>query len=241
MYRRLLARLLRRRLARDKLPHHVAIIPDGNRRWARRRGLPAVAGHLRGYQVARRTLDLLWSLGVRHVTFYGLSRENCLYRPREELENLHRLLGRAVEELARDKRVESGRTRVFFGGDLSLLPGWLVESMEWINSSTKGNAPYTLAVAVCYSGRWEVEEAARRLCREAGAWEGLRKAMVFGWLPEPDLLIRTGGELRLSGFLLYHVAYTEFYFTRRLWPAFDEAELYRALLSFQRRERRFGR
>ena len=240
VYRALLARLLRTRLAPGRMPEHVAIIPDGNRRWARRRGLPPAVGHARGYQVAKKTLDLLWSLGVKNVTFYALSRENCLYRSREELENIHRLLGRAVEELLHDRRVENGQTRVFFGGDMSLLPAWLVERVEEINRATADNGPYTLTIAVCYSGHWEIEDAIRRSCRD-GEIGNIRGSMVFGWLPEPDLLIRTGGEMRLSGFLLYHIAYTELYFTRRLWPEFDEAELYRALLSFQRRERRFGR
>jgi len=238
VYRKILAKLLQRSLSKDKLPRHIAIIPDGNRRWARRRGLSPIIGHVHGYYVAKSTLDRLWSLGIDNVTFYALSRENCLYRPRDELENIHQLLNRAIDELWRDKRVEDGSTRVFIGGDLSLLPGWLVERIEEINTATANNKPRTLAIAVCYNGRWEVEEAVRRGCNDSAK---LRDSMLFGWLPEPDLLIRTGGEMRLSGFLLYHIAYTELYFTRRLWPEFDEAELYRALLSFQRRERRFGR
>jgi tritrans,polycis-undecaprenyl-diphosphate synthase [geranylgeranyl-diphosphate specific] len=243
-YRRLLARFLRRRLDRSKLPVHVAIIPDGNRRWARRHRLPVYVGHAVGYQVARRTLDNLWELGVRYVTFYALSRENCLRRPADERKHIYKLLAKAADDLEADERVRSGKVRVWFIGDFSLLPGWLASRLEELNTNTVNNGPFTLTVATCYSGRWEILEALK-LAKVKGlndvTEEEFRKLLPLGQLPEPDLLIRTGGELRLSNFLLYHVAYTEFYFTRRLWPDFDEAELLRALISFQRRERRFGR
>lgn len=226
------------------LPRHVAIIPDGNRRWARRRGLPVWRGHAEGYRAARRVLDALWALGVNYVTFYALSRENCLRRSPAELERIHGLLSLAAEELEADPRVESGRVRVFFAGDLSLLPGWLAERLEAVNAATRGNGPDALAVGVCYGGRWEVLEAARRLA--AGGLvevdeESFRGLMPLGWMPEPDLVIRTGGERRLSGFLLYHVAYSELYFTDVLWPDFGVSLLCRALCWFQGRERRFGR
>ena len=244
VYRRILAALLRRRLDRSRLPAHVAIIPDGNRRWARRRGLPVYVGHAVGYRVAKRALDLLWELGVRYVTFYALSRENCLRRPRDEREHIYKLLVRAADDLEADERVRSGRVRVWFAGDFSLLPGWLASRLEELNSKTVGNSPYVLTIATCYGGRWEVVEAARLAAAKGLTGvdeEGFRKLLPLGWLPEPDLLIRTGGELRISNFLLYHIAYTELYFTRRLWPDFDEAELLKALISFQGRERRFGR
>ncbi len=234
----------------SRLPVHVAFIPDGNRRWARRRGLPPWEGHSRGYQVAKGVLNRLWELGVRYVTFYGLSRENCLRRPREELDRIHGLLGLAVEELLSDPRVREGRVRLYFAGDTSLLPRWLREKMREANESTRGNGPHVVTVGVCYGGRWEVVEAAKRLLEKAARGEpldgllteeGLRSLMPLGWLPEPDLIIRTGGELRLSGFLLYHAAYSELYFTETLWPDFSPGELCRALHSYQRRERRFGR
>ncbi len=234
----------------SRLPRHVAFIPDGNRRWARRRGLPPWEGHRRGYQVAREVLNALWGLGVPYVTFYGLSRENCLRRPREELERIHGLLGLAVEELLGDPRVRGGSVRLYFVGDTSLLPAWLREKIAEANEATSSNGPNVVTVGVCYGGRWEVVEAARRLLEKARGGEptgellteeGLRRLMPLGWLPEPDLVIRTGGELRLSGFLLYHAAYSELYFTETLWPDFSPGELCRALHSYQRRERRFGR
>jgi len=222
------------------LPEHVAIIPDGNRRWARLRGLPTWAGHLRGYEVAKRVLNRLWSIGVRVVSFYALSRENCLKRPPEELERIHGLLERAVEELLDDPRVRSGRVRLFFVGDLGLLPDGLRWRLQEANKTTMGNRPDVLVVAVCYSGEWEIGEAVRAAAR-LGRVEEPRRLLPLGWLPEPDLLVRTGGEKRLSGFLLPHLSYTELYFTDTLWPDFGDEELCMALTDFQRRQRRFGR
>ena len=226
------------------LPRHVAIIPDGNRRWARRRGLPVWRGHAEGYRVAKRVLDTLWDLGVNYVTFYALSRENCLRRSPEELERIHGLLSLAADELESDPRVRGGRVRVFFAGDLSLLPGWLAERLQGLNAATRGNGPDALAIGVCYGGRWEVLEAAKRLAAMGLGdvdEDGFRSLMPLGWMPEPDLVIRTGGERRLSGFLLYHVAYSELYFTDVLWPDFSGERLCQALCWFQGRERRFGR
>ncbi len=232
-----------------KIPQHVAIIPDGNRRWARQRGLPGWAGHLKGYEVARRVLNALWELGVRAVTFYALSYENCLRRPAEELEKLHKLLGIAVSDLLEDKRVIDGKVRVLFVGDFELLPKDLAKKLEHINNATRSNGPFTLAVGVCYSGRREIVSALLKLLEEVCKSEKnirklneeiLRSYMPLGTLPEPDLIIRTGGERRLSNFILYHAAYSELYFTETLWPDFTVEELLRALEWFSSRERRFG-
>jgi tritrans,polycis-undecaprenyl-diphosphate synthase [geranylgeranyl-diphosphate specific] len=231
----------------SRLPRHVAIVPDGNRRWARARGLPGWRGHEEGYRVAKRVLNALWGLGVHYVTFYALSWENCTRRPREELERIYLLLSAAVEELLGDGRVREGRVRLFFAGDLGLLPGWLRDRILGANEATRGNGPDVLTVAVCYSGLWELAEALRQAAKEGlpgGGGPGLswaRRLLPLGWLPEPDLLIRTGGEKRLSGFLLPHLSYTELYFAETLWPDFGEEELCRALRDFQSRQRRFGR
>jgi tritrans,polycis-undecaprenyl-diphosphate synthase [geranylgeranyl-diphosphate specific] len=246
----LYARILGKRIRTDRLPSHVAIIPDGNRRWARRRGMPSSMGHYRGYKVAKQVLDRLWDLGINYVTFYALSRENCLRRPREELEAIYRLLSMAIDDLFADDRVRSGEVRVYFVGDFSLLPNWLREKIYSINEATMRNGPYVLNVATCYGGRWEIVATVNNIINSLAKgnnttnWleeDSFRKLMPLGQFPEPDLLIRTGGEIRLSGFLLYHVAYTELYFTKKLWPDFDEVELYKAILSYQSRERRFGR
>ncbi len=236
--RRLLARLLFSRL--EKLPIHVAIIPDGNRRWARRRGLPAWAGHYKGYLVMKHVLNILWSLGVRYVTVYALSRENCLRRPREELEKLFQLLHRAYRELERDPRVASGEVSVKTVGDFSLVPKELAEAAARLGER-KGEK--RLNICLCYSGRWEilkgVKEALTIKPSEIDE-SSFRRLLPLGDTPDPDLIIRTGGELRLSNFLVWHAAYSELYFTKRLWPDFDDYELAKALYSYSRRERRFG-
>jgi len=224
-----------------RLPRHVAIIPDGNRRWARLRGLPAWAGHLRGYEAAKATLNRLWGLGVNVVSFYALSRENCLRRPREELGRIHGLLEQAVDELLGDPRVRGGRVRLFFAGDLGLLPAGLQARLREANRATRSNGPDVLVVATCYSGEWEILEALRRAAARGEEPGDARSLLPLGWLPEPDLLIRTGGERRLSGFLLPHLSYTELYFTDTLWPDFGGEELCMALTDYQRRQRRFGR
>ncbi len=234
----------------QRLPVHVGIIPDGNRRWARARGLPPWEGHVRGYQVAKRTLNLLWEIGVPYVTFYGLSRENCLRRPREELEKIHQLLSLAVDELLSDPRVRGGEVRLLFVGDFTLLPAWLSQKLMEAMEEAGGERRHTLTIGICYGGRWEVLEAARRaaelaakglLDTESLGEEELRRLMPLGGLPEPDLIIRSGGERRLSGFLLYHAAYSELFFTDTLWPDFTPRELCSALRFYQSRERRFGR
>ena len=233
------ARLVERRVTR--IPAHVAIIPDGNRRWARRRGLPVWMGHFRGYMVMRRVLDWLWELGVKHVTVYALSRENCIRRPREELSKLFEILRLAYHDLRADRRVSRGEVWVRTVGDMSLVPEALRSEALGLEEETRG-AERTLNICLCYSGRWEILEAVKRLDGEALGLneETFTKAMALGDIPPPDLIIRTGGEMRLSNFLLWHAAYSELYFTKRLWPDFDRLELLKALASYSKRERRFG-
>ncbi len=239
---------LRRRLANyivarlSRIPRHIAIIPDGNRRWARRRGLPPWMGHVYGYHRMRVILDFLWKTGVSYVTVYALSRENCVRRPREERLYLYAIIGKAVRDLLADSRVSKGDLRVYITGDFSLLPNSLRSLIEDINYKTAGNGPRVLCVGLCYSGRWEIVEAVRRTSGSPGlSEEELARNMALGWLPEPDLVVRTGGEMRISNFLLWHIAYSELYFTKKLWPDFDELDMARALAEYQRRERRFGR
>ena len=240
--RRRLAWLLARRLR--KIPVHVAIIPDGNRRWARRRRLKPWHGHAAGYLRVRRALDFLWDLGVRVVTLYAMSYENCLSRPREEKRLLYALILKAVDDILADKRVAKGLVRVKPAGELSLLPGPVQKRLYYLREATASNKPYTLNVGVCYGGEWEIVEAYREALGSGigiRGYEDLRRLMVFGDSPRPDLVIRAGGEKRISNFLLPHIAYSELYFSDTLWPDFDELELVKALLDYQSRERRYGR
>ena len=240
--RGLRASLALRRLRR--LPRHIAIIPDGNRRWARRRGLRPWEGHVAGYLRVREILDFLWDLGVRVVTLYALSYENCVKRPPEERKHLYALILRAVDDMLRDPRVAKGLVRVRPVGELGLLPRIVQNRLGFLEEKTAANKPHTLNIGVCYSGRWEIMDAVQRALRhrvEPGSIEELGKLMRLGDTPEPDLVIRTGGEKRLSNFLLWHIAYSELYFTNTLWPDFDKLEMVKALLDYQSRERRFGR
>lgn len=205
-------------------------------------------GHWRGYERGKEITNALWDLGIKYVTFYGLSRENCLRRSEEELKNLFKLLSLAVKELLADKRVSSGLVRLFFVGDFALLPSYLRDMLVNANTMTERNGPHVLTILICYSGRWEIVEAIRSLLRRHDTSllnniteDDFRGLLPLGWLPEPDLVIRTGGEYRLSGFLLYHIAYSELYFSNKLWPDFSLEDLCDAICSFQRRERRFGR
>ncbi len=240
--RALVADRLRKRL--KKIPSHVAIIPDGNRRWARKRGLRSWEGHVAGYLRMRRILDYLWDLGVRVVTVYAMSYENCVHRPLEERKHLYGLLVKAVDDILSDRRVAGGQVRVRPVGELDLLPRLVKEKLVSLMTATARNQPYTLNVGVCYSGRWELVEAVKRAVEEnvyPSSFGDVASLMPLGDVPEPDLVIRTGGEKRISNFLLWHIAYSELYFTEKLWPDFDELELVKALLDYQSRDRRFGR
>ncbi len=229
------------------IPCHIGIIPDGNRRWALKRGLPAWFGHIRGYEVAKAITNEAWKLGVKVLTFYGLSRENCLKRPESELRHIYGILVKAVKELLEDARVRNGYVRLLFVGDFSLLPSNVVSRLLEANKRTALNGPYTLVVGTCYGGRWEIIDLVKKVARgeitigvEDVSEEDIRKLLVLGSLPEPDLIIRSGGEYRVSGFLLYHIAYSEFYFTNTLWPDFTIEEFHRAIEWYAGRNRRFG-
>ncbi len=230
-----------------KIPYHVGIIPDGNRRWALKKGLPTWFGHIRGYEVAKTIANEAWKLGIKVLTFYGLSRENCLKRPKEELRYIHRILIKAVKELLEDNRVRGGRVRLLFTGDFNLLPDSIASKLLEANRQTALNGPFTLVVGTCYGGKWEIIDLVKRIVRgevsikaEDIDEENVRKLLVLGDLPEPDLIIRSGGEYRISGFLLYHIAYSELYFTDTLWPDFTIDEFHRAIEWYASRNRRFG-
>ena len=216
---------------------HLAVIMDGNGRWATRRGLPRVAGHRAGVEAVRRLVRLSAKLGLPCLTLYALSTEN-LERPRAELnalmEMLRRYLARELPEFLR----QGIRLRTI--GDLRRLPADLQARLRDARRQTANGRGLTLCIALAYGGREEIVRAAHRSGSgrsEAAFARGLDTA----GLPDPDLLIRTGGELRLSNFLLWQMAYTELYFTRVLWPDFRGRHLRQALAAFARRERRFGR
>ena len=229
-----------------RAPQHVAIIMDGNGRWASSRGLPTLAGHRAGVESIRRQLDACRAHGVEIVTLFAFSSENW-QRPREEVRGLMalfiRYLRREVNELHRN----GIRLRII--GDRARFPARLVALMHDSERMTAANTGFTLVIAADYGGQWDIVQAARALADDvlSGVIDAavidsaaLERRTCLADLPRPDLLIRTGGDHRISNFLLWQIAYTELYFTECCWPDFDEAELAAAIRDYGARERRFG-
>lgn len=225
----------------ESLPHHVAIIMDGNGRWATARGQARTAGHKKGADALRRTLDACRDAGIRYLTIYAFSSENWK-RPREEISDLMQLLTHYLQHEI--DTLHNNEVCLRFIGDLSQLEPKVREMVEAATEKTKRNTAFNLTVALSYGSREEMVRAVRKLVAEASpdeiTEEKISAALDTAGLPEPDLLIRTGGEQRLSNFLLWQSAYTEFYFTDTLWPDFDAAELQKALNDYAKRERRYG-
>jgi undecaprenyl diphosphate synthase len=226
------------------VPRHVAIIMDGNGRWAKQRFLPRVAGHKRGLEAVRSTVKACVKRGVEYLTLFAFSSENWR-RPQEEVKFLMQLFVAALEQEIEKLHENGVRFRVV--GDLDRFEPRIVRLVEEAEARTQANTRLQLTIAANYGGRWDVLQAVNRMLKErpqlaAGFSEGdLTPFFSMSYAPEPDLFIRTGGEQRISNFLLWQLAYTELYFTDTLWPDFDAAALEHAIRSFQDRERRFGR
>jgi undecaprenyl diphosphate synthase len=227
-----------------RIPRHIAVIMDGNGRWARQRYLPRVAGHRRGAKAVRATVRACVERGVEYLTLFAFSSENWR-RPAEEVSFLMELFVIALEEEVGKLHENGVRFKVI--GDLSRFEPKLTRLVREAEALTAANRRLTLTIAANYGGRWDVLQAVKRMLREhphlaAGFGErDLAPYLALHYAPEPDLFIRTGGEQRVSNFVLWQLAYTELYFTDTLWPDFDAAALDRAIISYQQRERRFGR
>ena len=228
------------------LPRHVAIIMDGNGRWAQGRGLPRVEGHRRGAVAVREVVRAAREAGLRALTLYAFSAQNW-QRPPEEVATLMQLLRDYVID-ERDEIMDNG-IRLIAIGDVERLPDFVKEPLETLMRDSAGNRMMTLCLALSYGGRESIVSTTRALCELAarGALkpeeiteDRISSALQTGGLPQLDLLVRTSGEERLSNFLLWESAYAELYFTDTFWPDFGKNELYQALDSFRRRERRFG-
>ena len=231
--------------AHDAVPRHVAIIMDGNGRWAKQRRLPRFAGHKRGVEAVRATVKACVERGVEYLTLFAFSSENWR-RPAEEVALLMRLFRVALTSEVEKLHRNGVCLRVV--GDLSRFDARMRALIEQGERITAGNTRLTLTVAANYGGRWDILQALSRLLREqpsagAGPIEEAQLApyLAMSYAPEPDLFVRTGGEQRVSNFLLWQLAYSELYFTDTLWPDFDAAALDAAIASYARRERRFGR
>ena len=227
-----------------EVPRHIAIIMDGNGRWARARHLPRVAGHRQGVEAVRAVVKTCAERGVQYLTLFAFSSENWR-RPREEVSLLMELFVRALQLEVKKLHKNAIRFRVI--GDLASFSERIRELVADSVALTRDNRGLTLTVAANYGGRWDILQAVNRLLAERTPGSGpvreedLASRLSMSEVPEPDLFIRTGGEQRISNFLLWQLAYTELYFTDTLWPDFDAAALDAAIASYHRRERRFGR
>ncbi len=233
--------------ASGAVPRHVAIIMDGNGRWAKQRFLPRVAGHKRGVEAVRAVVKHAIERGVEYLTLFAFSSENWR-RPADEVSILMDLFLRALEQEV--GKLHSNGIRFRIVGDTSPFDGRIRELIAAGESLTAENARLTLTVAANYGGRWDIAQAAHAFYRAhpeaiasvtVPAPESIAPYLAMAYAPEPDLFIRTGGEKRISNFLLWQLAYTELHFTDLLWPDFDEAALDAAIASYAQRERRFGR
>ena len=228
---------------KTRVPQHVAIIMDGNGRWAMKQQHERIFGHQNAFTAVRQAVEAAVMTGVKYLTLYTFSTENW-NRPQAEIDGLMDLLITAVRE--ETKTLMDNNVRLTMIGDLQRIPersrSMLVKCME----ETSGNTAMTLILALSYSSRWEVAEALKKICNSGLRAEEVDEDTLRNYLttkdyPDPDLLIRTGGELRISNFLLWQMAYTELYFSEQLWPDFRHEDFYDALLDYQNRQRRFGK
>jgi len=228
-------------------PQHVAIIMDGNGRWARSRGMPRPAGHRASVKVVRKVVEECVKRGVRHLTLFAFSSENWR-RPPDEVGMLMNLFLDALEREVAD--LHRNQVRLSFIGDRAALGAELARRMQAAEQLTAGNAGLRLIMAMAYGGRWDIAQACRSLAADAarGAISAadigesqVEARLAMAGIPDPDLLIRTGGERRISNFLLWNLAYTELYFSDVLWPEFSKVHLDAAFESFAQRERRYGK
>jgi undecaprenyl diphosphate synthase len=232
--------------ASGNIPVHIAIIMDGNGRWAKKRSLPRVAGHREGVTSVRDIVEACGQLGVKYLTLYAFSTENWS-RPREEVSMLMHLLLNSLRDEA--DRLHKNNVRLTAIGDIDKLPIEVQEKLAETISITKNNSGLTLNLALSYSGRWEIVQAVREIARKVQNGkiriDDINEALISDHLttqgmPDPDLLIRTGGEYRVSNFMLWQQAYSELYICPLYWPEFRRDHLYEAIRDYQNRERRFG-
>lgn len=231
----------------SKLPRHIAIIMDGNGRWAKKKGAMRIFGHRNAVQAVREVTEASGELGIKYLTLYAFSTENW-GRPKEEVEGLMELLVNTLKQEIHT--LMDNQVKLITIGDTYHLPKSCQDNLAWAVNMTKGNSGLVLILALSYSGRWEIVEAAKSLVNDIqrGALnsellteEVFERYLKTVGIPDPELLIRTSGEMRISNFLLWQIAYTELYITPTLWPDFRKEHLYEAIWSYQQRERRFGK
>lgn len=231
----------------NNLPRHIAVIMDGNGRWAKRKGALRIFGHRNAVEAVRDITEGCGELGIKYLTLYAFSTENW-GRPKAEIDGLMELLVNTLKQEI--KRLTENQVKLITIGDTTHLPAECQKNLEWAIDQTKNNSGLTLILALSYSGRWEIVKAVKTLAKEVLDGkikiEDINETLFANYLqtfniPDPELLIRTSGEMRISNFLLWQIAYTELYITPTLWPDFRKDHLYEAIWSYQQRERRFGK
>lgn len=229
-----------------KLPEHVAITMDGNGRWAKSKGNIRLVGHQQGVSTVNEIVSAAAELGIKYLTLYTFSTENW-NRPKDEVSGLMDLLIGATKKYL--DKLTNNQVRLRVIGDFNSLPKTVQESLQYVIDKTSENKGLTLILAISYSGRWELVDVAKKIAKqcELGTLkadeitaETIQSQLTTADIPDPELLIRTSGEYRISNFLLWQIAYTELYFTDVLWPDFTKEEFYKAIIDFQNRQRRFG-
>ncbi|GAB4137276.1 MAG: isoprenyl transferase [Bacteroidia bacterium] len=238
---------LKEQINPDKLPKHIAIIMDGNGRWAQQHGQLRMYGHKSGVNAVRETAEAAAELGIQYLTLYAFSTENW-NRPKEEVDALMELLVHTIN--AETKTLNENNIRLETIGDIESLPPNCRKQLREAIDATAANNRMVMVLALSYSSRWEIVEAVRSIAEEVKTGklqpeeinaEIFGKHLTTSKYPDPELLIRTSGEYRVSNFLLWQIAYAEFYFTKTLWPDFGKEEFYEAICEYQKRERRFGK
>jgi len=225
-----------------RIPNHVAIIMDGNGRWARQRRLPRLAGHRAGTENIRQVVQCFAEYGVKYLTLFAFSTENWS-RPRKEVQGLLRILGESIDREIQNLHEEG--IKLLHLGRPDRLPESLQQKLQYAIELTKDNTRGTLSIAFDYGGRAEIVDAVRRILDQGIPPQSIDEALLSSFLytaglPDPDLIIRTAGEMRLSNFLLWQAAYSEYYSTPTFWPDFGREEIEKALIAYSQRERRFG-
>jgi undecaprenyl diphosphate synthase len=238
--------VLKDRINKDKLPRHIAIIMDGNGRWAQKRGNQRIFGHRNAIDAVRDTVEAAAELGVEYLTMYAFSTENWK-RPKMEIDALMSLLVSTIN--SETKTLTTNNVRLLTIGNTASLPQGVQEQLRNALETTANNTGLKLVLALSYGARWEILHAVKKLVSDVQSArlevkdidQVFEKYLDTAGIPDPELLIRTSGEFRISNFLLWQIAYTELYFTETLWPDFRRENLYEAILSYQCRERRFGK
>ena len=234
-------------IQQDRIPRHIAIIMDGNGRWAKRQGMARMFGHRQGVETVHRITEAAAELGIEYLTLYAFSTENW-NRPESEVLGLMEILSSALKNNI--SKIMKNNVRLVMIGDRSRLSELTIKNMEEAEDMTKDNTGLTLILAISYSSRWEIVDAVKQIAHKVKIGEICAEEIderIFSDhlttrnVPDPDLLIRTSGELRISNFLMWQLSYSELYFTDICWPEFKKEEFYQAILDYQMRERRFGK